>query len=71
MARSYALTKREAEVFRRLLDAKTTKEIARELQLSPKTIEVHRAAILQKHNVRNTIELVIEHYRGRIENHIR
>ncbi|KQZ59973.1 MULTISPECIES: response regulator transcription factor [unclassified Lysobacter] len=52
------LTAREREVFHLIAEGHTTKEIARELTISVKTAENHRARVLDKLDVRNTAELV-------------
>ncbi len=52
------LTKREREVFHLVIDGKTTKDIARVLNISVKTAENHRGKILEKLSVGNTAELV-------------
>jgi DNA-binding NarL/FixJ family response regulator len=52
------LTPREREVFHLIVEGLTTKEIARRLEISPKTAENHRARVLDKLDVRNTAELV-------------
>jgi two-component system, NarL family, response regulator NreC len=52
------LTPREREVFHLVIDGKTTKEIARQLAISPKTAENHRARLMDKLGVHNTAELV-------------
>lgn len=52
------LTAREREVFHLIAEGHTTKEIARQLDISVKTAENHRARVLDKSGVRNTAELV-------------
>jgi DNA-binding NarL/FixJ family response regulator len=52
------LTPREREVFQLIAEGLTTKEIARQLTISAKTAENHRARVLGKIGVRNTAELV-------------
>lgn len=52
------LTAREREVFHLIAEGHTTKEIARQLGISVKTAENHRARVLDKAGVRNTAELV-------------
>lgn len=52
------LTAREREVFHLLAEGLTTKEIARQLDISVKTAENHRARVLAKLGVRNSAELV-------------
>lgn len=53
-----ALTLKEREVLRRVVNGLTSKEIGRELGLSPRTIEVHRASLMRKLGVKNVAELV-------------
>ena len=52
------LTPREKQVVMRLGQGLTSKEIARELGLSPRTIDDYRARLLKKFNVRNIAELL-------------
>ena len=47
------LTEREREVITRLAQGATSKHVARDLGLSPKTVENHRARILEKLGVAN------------------
>lgn len=42
------LTARQLEVLRMVATGKTTKEIARELQISPKTVEFHRSRLMER-----------------------
>ena len=42
------LTQRERDVFYRMLEGKPNKIIASELNISPRTIEIHRARVFQK-----------------------
>jgi FixJ family two-component response regulator len=42
------LTQREQEVMKRVVLGKANKEIANELNVSPRTVEVHRARVMQK-----------------------
>ena len=53
-----ALTPREREVLRLIAKGKSTKVIAEELYLSPKTIEWHRSRIMKKLGVKSIAELV-------------
>ncbi len=57
------LTSREREVFHLVIDGKTTKDIARALTISVKTVENHRSHVLEKLKVSNTAELI--HYAAR------
>lgn len=52
------LTEREKEVLQLIVHEKTTKEIAEQLCLSEKTIETHRASIMQKLEVKNIAGMV-------------
>ncbi len=52
------LTPRELEVLQYMVDGATSKEIARRLSLSIKTVENHRANILGKLQARNAAEAV-------------
>lgn len=52
------LTARERELVERICDGLSNKEIALELDISPRTVEVHRAKAMQKLGSRNTAELV-------------
>jgi len=62
------LTNREVEVFEMLGQGLSTKQIARRLDLSPKTIESHREKIKQKLNLANSSELVRRATQWVIEN---
>ena len=52
------LTEREREVMGYLVDGKSSKKIAALLELSPKTVDVHRYNIMRKANVNSIAELV-------------
>jgi len=52
------LTPREREVLDKLVEGKVNKIIARELDVSTRTVEIHRARVLQKMGVRNASQLV-------------
>lgn len=52
------LSSREQEVLRALLKGHTSKEIARILDISPKTVDVHRANVVRKMGVAGTAELL-------------
>lgn len=56
-ARLERLTGREKDVMRLMLAGKTNKAIADELAISMRTVEVHRARLLEKMAVRNAVEL--------------
>lgn len=52
------LSPREAHVMERVVDGKSNRSIAAELGLSPKTIEVHRARVMEKMKATSLPELV-------------
>jgi DNA-binding CsgD family transcriptional regulator len=52
------LTERERAVVAQIVKGASSKEIARDLNVSPRTVDFHRANILQKLGARNTAELV-------------
>ena len=54
------LTKREHEVFRLLIMNKSTKDIAKELHISEKTIRNHISNVMQKLGVKGRSSAVIE-----------
>lgn len=53
-----SLTEREFEIFRLIGEGKSTKVIAEQLGLSPKTVDVHRANIKEKLGVRDLPTLI-------------
>ena len=52
------LTAREIDVLRTVLEGKTNKEAGKELDISPRTVEVHRSNVMKKLGARNTADLV-------------
>lgn len=52
------MTRRERQVATMMAEGLTSKEIARALEISPRTVEVHRARLLDKFGARNSLELV-------------
>jgi len=52
------LTPREREVLQLITNGQSNKEAGRELGISPRTIEVHRARVMEKLGARNTAELM-------------
>ena len=57
-ARYERLTPREQQVMRLLAEGLSTKEIAEKLFISPKTVENHRASIMNKLDLHSTVALV-------------
>ncbi len=55
---SAELTPREREIAALLVDGKTSKLIARQINLSPRTVEMHRAKLMRKFNASTSSELV-------------
>ena len=53
------LSTREREIFQLIAEAKSNKEVAALLDISPATVETHRARILQKLDVHNIAEVVL------------
>ncbi|HEY1686563.1 MAG TPA: response regulator transcription factor [Tepidisphaeraceae bacterium] len=53
-----ALSLREREVLQLMAEGKTTKEIAKALNLSKKTVDNHRAHLMEKLHVSNLAELI-------------
>ena len=56
----YILTKREKEVFKLLVTNKTTKEIAKALNISEKTVRNHISNTMQKLGCKGRASAVIE-----------
>jgi len=52
------LTPREREVLTQLAEGASNKEVGRHLGISPRTVEVHRARIMEKIGARNAADLV-------------
>lgn len=52
------LTPREQEVMRKLAEGLSSKEIAKQLFISPKTVENHRTNLMKKLGLKSTVELV-------------
>ena len=51
------LTEREREVMRPVVEGRPNKLIADELDISVRTVEVHRARVFEKMDVRSAVEL--------------
>jgi diguanylate cyclase (GGDEF)-like protein len=55
---NHLLTVRECDVIMGIMAGETSKESARHLNISPRTIELHRGRIKKKFNVKNSADLV-------------
>jgi DNA-binding NarL/FixJ family response regulator len=53
-----SLSEREREVLQLVAEGRSSKEIAEVLSISPATVETHRAHLLQKLQLHNTVEVV-------------
>jgi two-component system response regulator DctR len=58
--RLQSLSEREAEVLKLMLEGRLNKQIADDLTISMRTVEVHRARILAKMQARNAVELAAQ-----------
>ena len=54
-----SLSSREREIFQLIAEAKTNKEIASLLNVSPSTVETHRAHIMEKLDLHSAAEIVL------------
>ncbi len=52
------LTRRELQVAELIADGATNKEAGRRLGISPRTVELHRAHVMEKLGARNAADLV-------------
>lgn len=52
------LTAREREVFERVSIGRQNKEVARELEISPRTVEIYRARVMRKLEADNLSQLI-------------
>lgn len=53
------LTDRERDIAALLVHGLTSKEIGKELNISPRTVDIHRASLLRKYEVRATSDLIV------------
>ncbi|WP_138430640.1 response regulator transcription factor [Fodinibius saliphilus] len=61
---NHSITDREQEILQFIVDGFTSKEIAQKLYISPRTVDTHRANLMEKLELKNIAELVryaIEH----------
>lgn len=54
----HEITNREQEILKLIVDGFTSKEIAQKLYISPRTVDTHRANLMQKLELNNVAELV-------------
>jgi len=66
--RNYALTARELEILQMIVDGKSNKEIAGQLNLSVNTVAVHRANMMDALGIHKTAELVVYAIRNGLVN---
>lgn len=66
--RDYALTTRELEILQLIVDGKSNKEIATQLNLSANTVAVHRANMMDALGIHKTAELVVYAIRNGLVN---
>jgi len=60
------LTEREIEVLKQICLGSTTDEIAKKLNISPKTVKSHRSKLLEKTDCKNTPTLILFALRNKI-----
>ena len=58
LKRADSLTAREKEILCMIVDGMTTKQVARELEISSRTVETHRANMMKKAGLANLADLV-------------
>lgn len=56
--RAVTLTPRETEVFARVAEGQANKVVAIDLEISERTVEIHRSQVMQKMTARNLADLV-------------
>jgi len=67
MERASQLTARERQVLNHLISGKSNKGVAIELGISPRTVEIHRARVMQKMQARNLADLVRMALAGKLD----
>lgn len=53
------LTSRERDVAALVVHGMTSKKIGKELNISPRTVDIHRASLLRKYGVKTTADLIL------------
>jgi DNA-binding NarL/FixJ family response regulator len=66
--RDYGLTTRELEILQFIVDGKSNKEIATQLELSANTVAAHRANMMEALGIHKTAELVVYAIRNGLVN---
>ena len=66
--RDYGLTQRELEILQLIVDGKSNKEIATQLDLSANTVAAHRANMMDALGIHKTAELVVYAIRNGLVN---
>ena len=66
--RDYGLTQRELEILQFIVDGKSNKEIANQLDLSANTVAAHRANMMDALGIHKTAELVVYAIRNGLVN---
>ena len=66
--RDYGLTQRELEILQFIVDGKSNKEIATQLELSANTVAAHRANMMDALGIHKTAELVVYAIRNGLVN---
>jgi DNA-binding NarL/FixJ family response regulator len=66
--RDYGLTQRELQILQFIVDGKSNKEIATELELSANTVAAHRANMMEALGIHKTAELVVYAIRNGLVN---
>ena len=63
------LTDRQKQILKLIAEGANTKQIAHDLQLSPKTVEAHRSQIMDRLNIRDVPGLVKAAIRAGLVSH--
>ena len=54
------LSRREREIFQLVAEARSNKDIATLLSISPSTVETHRARVMEKLNLHSAAEIALD-----------